>query len=359
MIPTRDRILATLADVIHQHGSIGLFPHVGADGDALGSAIGFAMALNQAGAHARVFTDEPVSERLQFIPALDHVTVHRDLTEQNWPEQLDLAFAIDCTEPERLGCRQGLYLEAKQQAALDHHVSSGESGGLKMIDPAAAATGEVVLDIIRALETERGLTLLNRESAMALMTAIVSDTGGFVYSNTTARSFAAAAQLMAYGPDLRLITYRLFDETSKTRLRLTGRLFSQAEFLSDNRLVYAFADQELLKSLEATDSDLEGIIAELRKVSGVEVAFLFRELSDGSIRVNIRSNDYFHAAQFAAAYGGGGHAKAAGMTIRHLSLKEAVAQVVDQAQKGLEYSLEPIARSEEHRYFAAPNPEKP
>ncbi|MDD2533390.1 MAG: DHH family phosphoesterase [Eubacteriales bacterium] len=353
MNPARDRILDAILETVRRHGAIGLFPHVGADGDALGSAIGLALALNKAGAKTRVFTDEPVSNRLNFIPALSLVTVHRDLTPDNWPDPMDLAIAVDCTEPERLGCRQPLYLEAEAQAALDHHVSSGESGGLKMIDPEAAATGEIMADLITLLEARLGLSLMDSDSAKALMTAIVSDTGGFVYSNTSSRSFATAARLMTFDPDLRQITYRLFDETSRTRLRLTGRMFCDATFLAEGRLVYASVDQALLRSLDASDQDLDGIIADLRKVAGVEVALMFRELVDGGVRINIRSNDHFHAAQFAALYGGGGHAKAAGMTIKHATLDEAVTIVLVKAGEWLEQTPVLTADSRPGVYYSA------
>lgn len=335
MIPTRDRIAEVVLEVIRKKDRVGIYPHVGADGDALGSAIGLALALNQAGATARIFVDEKVNPRLLFLPALDLVSVYADLDTQTWPQDQALAIAVDCTEPERLGCRQELYRDAPVQAALDHHVSSGESGGLRLIDPQASATGEIIFDLVTELEGQLGQSLLTQDAAMALMTAIVSDTGGFVYSNTTARTFAIAAHLMAYEPDLRQITYRLFHESTKTQLRLQGELFSQAQFLQDDRMAYARVDQALMQRLVATDTDLDGIVSELRSISGVEVAFLFRELADGAIRVNIRSNDHFHASDFARPFGGGGHAKAAGMTIRHKTLDEVVDLVVAQAGQWL------------------------
>jgi len=335
MIPTRDRITAVVLDTIAQRGEIGIYPHVGADGDALGSAIGLALALQKAGATARIFVDESINPRLTFLPAMDLICVFADLDNRNWPQNQSLAIAVDCTEPERLGCRQGIYLAAQTQAALDHHVSSGESGGLRLIDPAAAATGELIFELVRDLESQLGLPLLTQAAAMALMTAIVSDTGGFVYSNTTARTFSIASHLMAYDPDLRQITYRLFHESTRIQLRLQGQLYSQAEFLFDDRLVLARVDQALMQSLSATDTDLDGIVSELRSVAGVEVAFLFRELTDGGVRVNIRSNEHFHAADFARPFGGGGHAKAAGMTIRHQPLAEVVDLVVQQAGQWL------------------------
>lgn len=328
MTQVRDRIADALLETIRTGGAIGIYPHVGADGDALGSAIGLSLALARAGSNARIFVDERVTPRLQFLPALDLVTVFADLNDQNWPADQALAIAVDCTEPQRLGCREGLYLDAKVQAALDHHVSSGESGGLKMIDPEAAATGELIAELITELEIRLGKPLMTQDAAMALMTAIMSDTGGFVYSNTSARSFATAAHLMAFAPDLHLIAYRLFRETNQARLRLTGRLFTEAQFVENGRLVYSRVDQDLLRSLEASDNDLDGIIADLRNVAGVEVAFMFRELADGAVRVNIRSNEHFHAANFARQFGGGGHARAAGMTVRDLDLDAVVNRVL-------------------------------
>ncbi len=335
MNPVLDRIVDALLETIRHGRAIGIYPHVGADGDALGSAIGFALALHQAGARARIFVDERVTPRLQFLPALEWVTVFSDLDLADWPADQALAIAVDCTEPERLGCRQGLYLDADIKAALDHHVSSGESGGLKMIDPEAAATGEIIADLVVELESRLGQQLLTRDAAMALMTAIISDTGGFVYSNTSARSFATAARLMTFEPDLRTITYRLFHETSRARLRLTGRLFTDAQFVENGRLVYSRVDQALLRSLEASDNDLDGIIADLRNVAGVEVAFMFRELADGAVRVNIRSNEHFHAANFAKQFGGGGHARAAGMTVREHDLDTVVSRVLSESGQWL------------------------
>jgi phosphoesterase RecJ-like protein len=330
-----ERIADALVAIARQGGLIGIYPHVGADGDALGSALGLALPLREAGAQVRIFTDEPVSARLDFLPSLDLVQAYASISSDLWPADQALSVAVDCTEPQRVGCRMGLYLDAPLQASLDHHVSSGESGGLHWIDPQAAATGEIILDLVDLLEQRLEQPLMTQPAAMALITAIISDTGGFVYSNTSARSFAAAARLMAFEPDLRTITYRLFHETSQTRLRLTGRLFTDAQFLENGRLVYASVGQTMLKSMDADEKDLDGIVADLRNVAGVEVAMLFRELADGAIRVNIRSNDRFHAADFARAYGGGGHAKAAGMTVSHSNLAEVTGQVLADAARWL------------------------
>lgn len=316
MIIVRDRIIARLLQLRGQPGIITLLPHVSADGDALGSALALALALQALGLKPRILVDEPVSHRLSFLPAIDSIEVYPCEGPADPVSGQLMAIAIDCADSERVGCRQEIFDKAPLQAALDHHVSSGESTGLKFVDPSAAATGEIVADVIAELGRQAGLDLLTPDIAMLLMAAIISDTGGFVYSNTSARSFATAATLMAARPDLRRITYQLFDLTSQKRLRLTGRVFTDTRFALGGRVALAIVDQALLNAYEAGDGDLDGIVAELRNVAGVEVAVLIRELADGTIRANLRSNDAFNAAEFARRFGGGGHPKAAGMTLR-------------------------------------------
>lgn len=331
----RDNILDQLLALRGQPGLIVLYPHVSADGDALGSAVALSLVLQALGFTVRIPVDEPVSPRLRFLPAIDQVEVFDPEQPADWASAQLMAIAIDCTESARVGCRKPVYDQAPLQASLDHHVSSGESSELKLVDPSAAATGEIIADLIDELISRLAMPLLTAEVATLLMTAIISDTGGFVYSNTSARSFKTAASLMAAEPDLRRITYQLFDLTTQERLRLTGRIFTDAQFANQGRIALAVVDQALMNTYQTSDHDLDGIVAELRNVAGVEVSFLVRELSDGAIRVNIRSNDLFSAAEFARQYGGGGHPKAAGMTLRGHVLADVVAMILAEAGQRL------------------------
>jgi hypothetical protein len=167
------------------------------------------------------------------------------------------------------------------------------------------------------------------------MGAILSDTGGFVFSNTTSNTFRIAAQLMNERLDIRQMTYLLFDETSQTKLRLTGEVFSNARFLSDGRVAIGTVSQEQMRRLGAVDEDLDGLVGQLRSAHGVDVAFMLREMPDGTIRVNIRSDERFVAADFASRFGGGGHPRAAGMTLSGISLQAASEWVAGKAGEEL------------------------
>lgn len=338
MINVRENILNQILAHRDRRGLIILYPHVGADGDALGSSLALLQVLRTLGCEACLLVDEPVPPKLAFLPLSNQAEVFDESLTREWIDRQTLALAIDCADADRTGRRRSVFDEGAVKAALDHHVSSGESAELRLIDAGAAATGEIITDLIVDLERATGLQLITREVAFLLMVAIISDTGGFVYSNTSERTFATASLLMKQEPDLRQITYQIFDRTSQTRIRLTGRIFTDARFSHHGRIALAMADQVLLDTYGAEEYDLDGLVSELRNVAGVEVSLMLRQLTDGAVRVNIRSSDRFDAASFARQFGGGGHPKAAGMTIKGLSLAEVsvmiLAKVADRLPGG-------------------------
>lgn len=292
-----------------------LYPHVGVDGDALGSCLALLLALAKLGVKARILLDEPIPDRLAFMPGLDQIELFDEEKVAAYAAGQRLALLVDCNDSTRVGRRQILADQSPLLGVLDHHIFVGECGPLRCVDTTASAVGEMTFDLLRVLEKRLQVNLLDLQIATLLMTAIISDTGGFVFSNTSARTFLMAASLMAYDVNLREITYQLFDLTSQSKLRLMGRLFGSARFSRQGRLAVTVANRALLAETGASDGDLEGLVNHLRNVAGVEVAFLVREAPDGSIRVNIRSSDRFNAASFAARFGGGGHARAAGLTL--------------------------------------------
>ena len=316
-------------------GSIFIYPHVGIDGDSLGSALALAIVLQRLNINVRIPLDEPVPDRLLFLPALDLIEAYDESLIEDLASDQQLALALDCSDSERVGRRKALFDRSPQIAVIDHHVSGGESGLLRWIDPTAAAAGEMVFDLITLLEKKQSIRLFNKDVEILLMTAIISDTGGFVFSNTSARTFRTAAALMESEIDLRRITYQLFDLTSQERMRLMGRIFSDSQFHCGGRLALALVDQKLISEYGASDADVEGVVGHLRNVAGVEAAFLIRELPDGTIRVNIRSSDKFNASQFARLFGGGGHPKAAGLQLKPMNMKKAAALIIDKAGEWL------------------------
>lgn len=324
-----DRLAERLLTCRTGKETVFLYPHVNIDGDALGSALALLLVLESLGIVCRLPLDEPVPPKLDFLPGQDRITWLKDgapgAAEQS------LALLIDCALPSRLGDRGNLCEQAKERWALDHHVATHALSDRDLVDTRAAAAAELVYDLIRSLERQCGCSLLSRSCAVLLMTALISDTGGFIYSNTTQRSFAMAADLMDSDLDLNRIAYRLFHQSSQARLRLMGFVFSQARFSHDGQIVLAHVGPDQMQIFGATDDDLDGIIGQLRNVSGVEVAMILRLQPDGKIRVNIRSGPVVNAASLAGLFGGGGHPRAAGMTLTGMSLEKAETAVLQKA----------------------------
>lgn len=325
------RIAEALLCRADREGLVILYPHISVDGDALGSALALFLALEKIDVPSLVLLDEEPPQKLAFMTARNTFKVYAEADLETLAGSQTLALAIDCSDAGRVGRRRALFEKASQTAAIDHHSSAGKSEGLKVVETTAAATGELIYTLIRQLEAVTECPIMDRSIAVCLMGAILSDTGGFVFSNTTATTFRIASELMNEQLDIRRMTYQLFDETSQTKLKLTGDVFSNARFLAGGRIAIGSVSKELMRQLGASDEDLDGLVGQLRSAVGVDVSFMLREMADGAIRVNIRSDEQFNSADFAAFYGGGGHPRAAGMTLTGMTLSEAADWVARKA----------------------------
>lgn len=331
MINRLDELITLLISLKNQPGAIYLYPHTGIDGDALGSSLALLMVLRKAGVNARFLYDEVIPAKYAFLPGIDLIepfeknsaVVHAD-------EQL-LAIAVDCSDSARTGRRRELFDRAPQSAVIDHHISESECAPLGLIDPTAAATGELIYKVIELISKKTGRPMLDQQMAVLLMTALITDTGRFTFSNTSEQTFSIASHLMVFKMDIREIVYRMFDMTSQSRLRLTGRVFSEATFHLDGKIVIACVDQGMLDQFGAVDSDLDGLVGQLRNVQGVELSFIIREVDQGILRINIRSSELFDAARFARTLGGGGHARAAGAQLKNMTMQDAADMLVQKA----------------------------
>jgi len=309
-----------------------IFPHVRVDGDCLGSAAALAMTLNSLHIHAKVYMDEAIPERLKFLG------IDRVLLEIYDPEKLDEYFdrqgealAVDCSEASRMGLSGALFEKAEQKLVIDHHVSSGISLGFRYIDPTAAASSELVFEVIHILEQKTGVHLLCAEVSNCLMVGLQSDTGRFSYQNTSSHTFRVAAELLDNGANVYINAYNLFDVTNVERMRLTSCALSGAQFLCGGKLAVTVVTQEMIRDSGAADDASDGLAASLRDVKGVIAAFAVRETSDGEIRVNIRSLDPFDSAAFAGRFGGGGHHRAAGFSIQGMSAVQVMQLIIEKA----------------------------
>ncbi|MGI6157163.1 MAG: DHH family phosphoesterase [Saccharofermentanales bacterium] len=331
--PAGRRLIEYVIDLAEVEGSIALFPHERYDADAIGAAVSLAMAFRKLGCRTAVLADEATPESLACLPGLEEVIVYDDSTSC---DAYDFAIAVDCHDPERMGRRAACYERIAHHATIDHHVFEGERGRLDYIDSSAASSCQLVFEIIWQLEYYATQPFFDPTIAELLLAGTITDTGRYTYSNTTPLCLRQAAFLLERFPiDLTALHYELYERTTIGRLQIQGDIFASIESHDDGNILFAHVTRKQLEARGVRDDDLSNFASVIRNAEGVGVAFLFVEQSKG-VRVNIRSNDCFDAAAFAKRFGGGGHRRAAGMTIDDLSLDEAMAKVAREAKRTLD-----------------------
>ncbi len=243
--------------------------------------------------------------------------------------EADIFLVLDTAEPSRLGPVMSR-TDGRRVLVIDHHPATSSSiGDVVVCDPAACATGELVFDLIQVAGDE-----VTRTEAEGLYVAIATDTGSFRYANTTARTHEITADLLRAGVDPEQMYLRIYAQYTPAGLELLRRALERLRVADDLPVAWISLRQEDLAQTGATKEDLEGIVEYARRIRGVQVALLFRELHDGSTKVSLRSSGDADVAAVARRLGGGGHVKAAGAVVPE-NLEAAEARVLRDIREAL------------------------
>ncbi len=300
--------LAGAAQAVRRAKSVLLSCHERPDGDALGSCLGLAAALRKAGRKAVVVNVSDVPGNLRYLPGSEKL-----LKEPPAKACFDLAVTTDSGDISRLAWDLGK-LRAEGRVGkilnLDHHKDNTRFGDLNYLDLKASSTGEVAYDVIRAAKLP-----LDRNVALNLFTAIVTDTGSFRYSNTSYKTMRAATELMRFKIEAFQVTEALEMSFPKERVEMLGKVLSTLEVDPRGRWAVLFADQAVLSAPGARYDLLDEFTNFPRSIGSVEVAGLFKEVSPGKWRVSLRSKRYLDVGALANSFGGGGHKFAAGLPV--------------------------------------------
>jgi phosphoesterase RecJ-like protein len=273
----------------------------------LGSQLALALSLQALGKEVRVWNEDGMLEKYSFLPRAELLT-----KPPSTPETFDVAVALDTAIQNRLGTALGAVRSAKIWINIDHHLSNPGYGDLVHIDTSAPATGEIIFHLIKS----EGLPF-DRDIAENLYAAISTDTGSFQYPKTSARTFEIAAELIRAGVDVGGLSQLLYENYPRRRLELLRELLRNMRFQQDDHVASFSLSLKAAADLGVLPEDNEGLIDHLRAVHGVIVAVFFEELSDGKVRVSMRSKtDAVDACAICQKFGGGGHTLAAGARLR-------------------------------------------
>jgi len=310
-----------LQDVLHQieqRERFVLTSHARPDGDAIGSALACCQILRAMGKQADVVLHDGVPRIYRALPFADQV-----LQANRVPGDYDAAIILECDSIHRTRLEG---MEDRFLISVDHHVSGRPFAHVNWIDPHAVATAEMVFRLAR----EAG-TPFSPDIATCLYTALMTDTGSFMFQGTNQHTFALARELVLAGADPSHCARNIYFAHSVAKIRLLGEALRNLH--TEGHVGWTWVTQEQMERWGAKEEDCEGLVNYVLSIGEVEVAAFFRELPDGRVRVSLRSKGKLDVSRVADRFGGGGHECASGCAVDG-PLDEAVRQVLEILRRG-------------------------
>jgi phosphoesterase RecJ-like protein len=328
--PDRIEAARAFAATIAPGQRVCLTTHVNPDGDGLGSEAGLVHLLRERGVDAVITNPTPTPPRFGFLFE-DLPGVDRTAEAVKELRRADLIIVLDIGDLGRLGMLgETVRTRGVPVACIDHHVSEGVlPPGPRYLDSGAAATGELVFELAMA----NGWPL-KETAARGLYVAILTDTGGFRFSNTRPRTLRVAAELLEAGVDPEEIYLEVYARAPEGRPRLFAEALQTLVVEPEHGLAWVTVPPGAIERLGVSSDDLDGVVEFPRSIEGVRMALLFREVSQGRVKVSLRSIGDVDVAAFAKRWGGGGHTKAAGVALAG-SLAEVQSTILEAARSYL------------------------
>src|SRR6185312_11527278 len=285
---------------IEERARFVLTSHARPDGDAIGSALAFCQVLKLMGKHADVVMRDGVPRIYQPLPFAGAV-----MQAESVNGDYEAAIVLECDSIQRTRLAG---LEKHFLISIDHHLSGKPFGDVNWIDPTAVATAEMIYRLAR----EAGVKV-SPEIATCLYTALLTDTGSFMFEGTNDRTFALARELVLAGANPAYCARNVYFGHSTAKMRLLGAALSNLH--REGPIAWISVTCEQMETCGAKDEDCEGLVNYALSIQDVEVAAFFRELPDGRYRVSLRSKGNMNVASVAERFGGGGHQCASGLSL--------------------------------------------
>ena len=300
--------LKTCIDAIEQAQTIVITSHAKPDGDAAGSCLALKRILDRQGKSVRVAGLAPIPTRYAGLAAEGEIEPASDVPIQ---DGTDLLIVLDASSIDRIPEEFRNSRGKTKILNMDHHVDNSLFGDINLLDSAASSTGEMVYLLAR-----EGKYPLNREIAMLLWVAIVTDTGRFTHENTTPRAMHTAAELLAFDLPTEEIDRRIYRSLTPAELELKKRVLQSMEFHANGQVAFALLGRSDFAAAGCGPAEVNELVEIPRSAAGVSVAALFYEHDDHSgVKVSMRANAPYDVGEICRELGGGGHPGAAGCTL--------------------------------------------
>ncbi len=285
--------------------TIAISGHIRPDGDCVGSCMAIANYLRKRLPEAQVDVYlGPVSDVFDCIKGVDQI-----IGEPRTDIEYDVFICADC-DPARMEFAQDMFAKAHKTINIDHHITNVPGGGdVNYVVPGIGSAAELVYNVIDHDH-------LDKDIALPIYIGIIHDTGVLQYSNVRPETLRIVADLISYDIEFPKIIEKTFYEKTYIQSQILGRALLESMVIMDGRCVVSVLDQKTMQFYGADSRDLEGIVNQLRNIRGVDCAIFMYELSSQEYKVSLRTSEAVDAAKVTSVYGGGGHDRAAGVTMR-------------------------------------------
>ena len=307
-----------IKDAIDRAHSILVIGHIRPDGDCISSVLGLSYALEKLGKDAIPCLEDDVPRVFRGIPAWESIVKPQELRNRRF----DLVFIVDSSDIERIGKANELLEEGVSVVVLDHHKTNKSFGDINWVDSSYASTSQIIYEFLKAIKFN-----ISPKHAQILLTGIVTDTGFFKYSNVTRKALEDTAELVELGGNINDIANMVLENMTLEQLNLYSKFLQTIHIESNGRLGWGYVSGEMFRETDTKEGDAAFFVQTIRSINTVEVAILFIEEDEG-IHVEFRSKKFIDVSEIALHFGGGGHERAAGCTLKDTSLEEARKRVL-------------------------------
>ncbi|RKX56322.1 MAG: hypothetical protein DRP50_00550 [Thermotoga sp.] len=314
------RKVMEIKSVMEEAQSILVTGHIRPDGDCISSVLGLSYALRKLGKKVFACLQDDVPHVFRGIPTWQSIFKPQELKDK----QFDLVFILDSSDKGRIGKVNEL-LEKKDIpiVVIDHHKTSKDFGDINWIDSSYASTSQIIYEFLKAIRFD-----ISPEHAQILLTGIATDTGFFKYSNVTHETLEDASELVALGARINDIANMVLENITLEQLKLHSLFLQTLHVELNGKLGWGYISEDMFKQTNTKEEDSTFFVQTIRSINTVEVAILFIEHKKGDIHVEFRSKKYFDVSEIAVHFGGGGHARAAGCTLKDTSLEKTETKVL-------------------------------
>ncbi|KTD87595.1 DHH family phosphoesterase [Paenibacillus etheri] len=321
-----EQSLQQTREFLLEHDDYLVVSHVQPDGDAVSSTLAVGWLLSCLGKKYTMLNEGPIPKRMEYLWHSDEII---NMASSEPPRQYGNVICVDCADFQRVGLTHRYFANDALILNIDHHPTNNGYGLVNLIKPDAAATAEILFDLLKTFEIEWDLDI-----ATALYTGLLTDTGGFRYTNTSPKVMAAVSELLSYGVNGPELAETLLEEMTLPQIKILNKALNTLQLSPEGDIAWLYVTPEDMIECVAANEDLEGLVNYPRNIRGVEVGILFKVIHEHAVKVSLRSAGKVDVADLAQTFGGGGHTRAAGARIE-ATLETAIAQVLEEVRRHL------------------------